>query len=266
MNVLGTTPDEMPRLITKKWVEVHDESGDANDRYKPSKQIRFKTSMLRSDLYDFSDAYIVVRGTIAATNPDNNAYGKKLPLKNNAPFVSYISKVNNTLVDNAEDLDVVMPAYNLLKYSENYSKATERFWNYYRDEPNSGADNKINYSVIDSKSFDYKTSITGKLQGNNTEKEAEIVVSNSWRILHMPLINCEITLNLTWSKNCVWTSKATRDANPDADPAVAEISDPAGAKFQIKDTKLYVPVVTLSTENDKTLLEQLKTGFRRTNY
>ena len=125
MNVLGTTPDEMPRLITKKWVEVHDESGDANDRYKPSKQIRFKTSMLRSDLYDFSDAYIVVRGTIAATNPDNNAYGKKLPLKNNAPFVSYISKVNNTLVDNAEDLDVVMPAYNLLKYSENYSKVLE---------------------------------------------------------------------------------------------------------------------------------------------
>ena len=80
----------------------------------------------------------------------------------------------------------------------------------------------------------------------------------------MPLINCEINLNLTWSKNCIWTSKATRDANPDADPEVAAISDPAGAKFQIKDTKLYVPVVTVSTGNGKTLLEQLKTGFRRT--
>ena len=153
MNVLGTSPDEMPKFITKKWVEVHDQSGDANDRYKPSNQISFKTSMLRSDLYDFSGSYIVVRGTIAATNPDNNAYDKKLPLKNNAPFVSCISKVNNTLFDNAEDLDVVMPAYNLLKYNKNYSKTTERFWNYYRDEPKSGAENKINYSIIDSKPF-----------------------------------------------------------------------------------------------------------------
>ena len=84
--------------------------------------------------------------------------------------------------------------HKLLEYSKNYSKATESFWNYYRDEPNSGANNNINYSVKDSKSFDYKASITGKLEGNNTEKEHEIVVplnylSNFWRILDVPFIN-----------------------------------------------------------------------------
>ena len=76
--------------------------------------------MLRSDLCDFSDAYIVLNGTITFTNPDNNAYDKKLPFKNNAPFVSCISEINNTLIGNAEDLDVVMPMYNLLEYSQNY--------------------------------------------------------------------------------------------------------------------------------------------------
>ena len=164
-----------------------------------------------------------------------------------------------------------MPMYNLLEYSKNYSKTTGSFWNYYRDEPNSGvggADNNINYSIKDSKSFDYKTSITGKLEGNNTEKEVEIVVplkhlSNFWRTLNVPLINCEINLILTWTENFVLTSKATRDANSEADPAVAAIDNPTNVTFKIADIKLYVPVVTLSTEDDKKLLEQLKTGFKR---
>ena len=76
-NLLDTTSDNVPRFITKKWVEVYDQSGSAENRYKPSKQIRFKTSVLRSDLCDSSDAYIVVKGTITVTNPDNNAYDKK---------------------------------------------------------------------------------------------------------------------------------------------------------------------------------------------
>ena len=141
----------------------------------------------------------------------------------------------------------------------------------YRDETNSGANNNINYSIKDSKSFDYKTSITGKLEGNNTEKEVEIVVplkylSNFWRTLNMPLINCEINLILTWSENCVLTSKATRDAVPaqGGNPAVAAIDNPTNATFKITDTTSYVPVVTLSTKNDKKLLEQLKKRFKRT--
>ena len=163
-NLLGTTPNEMPRFITKKWVEVHDQSGSAEDRYKPSKQIRFKTSMLRSDLCDFSDVYIVVEGKIAVIKPNSIMDDKKLAFKNNTMFVSCISKINNALIDNVQDLDVVMPMYNLLEYSKNYSKITGSFWNYYRDEPNSGLggnNNNVNYSIKDSKSFDYKTSIKG---------------------------------------------------------------------------------------------------------
>ena len=135
--------------------------------------------MLRSDRSDFSDAYIVVKKIITATDSNNNTYDKKLAFENNASFVSCILKINNTLLNNAEDLDVVMTMYNLLKYSKNCSKTTGSFWNYYRDEPNSslgGADSNIKYLIKDSKYFDYKTSITGKLEGNNTEREAEIIV------------------------------------------------------------------------------------------
>ena len=97
--------------------------------------------------------------------------------------------------------------------------------------------------------FDYKTSITEKLEGNNAEKNPEIVVplehlSNFWRTLDMPLINCEINLILIRSENCVMTCKTTRDVNPNANPAVAAINNPTNVDFKITDTTLYVPVVT----------------------
>ena len=92
--MLGTTLDEVLRLITKKWVKVHDQSGSADDRYKPSKQIRFKASMVRSDLFDYSDANIVAKGKITVTRLGSIMYDKKLSLKNNAPFTSCISKIN----------------------------------------------------------------------------------------------------------------------------------------------------------------------------
>ena len=115
----------MPRFITKKWIEVHDQSSTAKDGYKPSKQIRFKTSMLRSDLCNYSDAYIVVKGDINVEEA-NNRDRKKRPLgfKINAAFVSCISKINGVY------LDIVMPMYNLLKYSKNYSKKSGSLWNY----------------------------------------------------------------------------------------------------------------------------------------
>ena len=158
----------------------------------------------------------------------------------------------------------------MLEYSKNYSKTTGRFWNYYRDKPDSGArgaDNNINHPIKDSKSFDYKTSITGKLEGNNTKKEAKIVVplkilSHFWRPLDTSLINCEIDLILTWFKNCVITNKAYREAN--IETAVVRINNLINATLKITDIKLYIPVITLSIENDKTLLEQLRTGFKIT--
>ena len=82
--------------------------------------------MLGSDLCDYSDAYIVVKGKIIVTNPDNDAYEKKLAFKNNAPFTSCISKINNTLIDNAEDLDIVMSMYNLIEYSIDYKKKKKK--------------------------------------------------------------------------------------------------------------------------------------------
>ena len=94
-NLLDNISDKLPRCSTKKWKEVHYQFGET---YNTNKQIRFKTSMLRSDLCDYIDAYIVSKGQITVTNPNNNAnaYDKKLALKNNAPFLSCISKINNT--------------------------------------------------------------------------------------------------------------------------------------------------------------------------
>ena len=249
--------------------------------------------MLRSDLCDFSDAYIVLKGNIIVDKKylllmilmrpiiqqlmqlllimQTIMCLVKLVFKNNASFINCISKINGGQIDNAEDLDIVMPMYNLLEYSKNYRKTTGSLWNYYRDEPNSGINGGINYSIMGSKSFDYKANFIedGVTHNNLTKNDVKIVVplkylSNFWRSLNIPLINCEVELILTWFKNCVLIDKSTREANYAVDPNVYEIDNPENAIFEITDTKLYVPVVTLSKENDIKLLEQLKTGFKRT--
>ena len=153
VNLLDTTLDDndLPRFDTKKWIEVYDQS---EGNYNVNKEIRIKTSVLRWDLCDFSDAYIVVRGNIivdkktftandfdepnntetiatAINNANNNEFGKKkLAFKNNAPFINCTSKINVIKIDNAEALDVVIPMYNLLEYSKNYRKTTCSLWNY----------------------------------------------------------------------------------------------------------------------------------------
>ena len=118
-NLLGTMLDEVPKPNTKKWIAVHDQSGSADDRYNPSKQIRFKKSMRRSDLCDYSDAYIVVKGDITLTKTNGREIidirNRFSAFKGNEPFTNCISKMNNVLIDNAEDLDIVMIMYNLLE-------------------------------------------------------------------------------------------------------------------------------------------------------
>ena len=121
-NFLDTTflDKDLPRFVTKKWIEVYDQS---EKNYSPNKEIRIKASMLRSDLCDFSDAYIVVEGDITLEGDNNaNKRNKNLAFKNNAPFINCISKINSLKIDNAEDLDVVILMYNLLEYSKNYKK------------------------------------------------------------------------------------------------------------------------------------------------
>ena len=128
--LLGTTLYEASRFITKKWIEVHDQSGSAEDRYKPSKQITFKTSMLKSDLCDSSDAYVVYELLLLQEQEMRVKANRCLAFKNDAAFISCILKINNMLIDNAEDLDVAMPMYNLIEYSKNYRKTTSSLWNY----------------------------------------------------------------------------------------------------------------------------------------
>ena len=123
VNFLDATSDnkDLPKIVTKKWVEAYDQS---QGNYDVNKEIRIKTSMLRSDLCDFSDAYIVVKGTIAIVRPNNAKRNKSVAFKNSAPFINCILKINGVKIDNAEDLDVVMSMYNLLEYSKNYKKTT----------------------------------------------------------------------------------------------------------------------------------------------
>ena len=228
--------------------------------------------MLRSDLCDYSDAYIVVKGDITLEGDnDANKRNKNLAFKNNAPFINCISKINGVKIDNAEDLDVVMPMYNLLKYSKNCRKTTGSLRNYYKDEPSDPLSSN-------SESFKYKTSITGNncnvgageagYDANKVGKnETEIFIplkhlSNFLKSLNIPLINCEVELILTWPKNCVLADMTVRDAQDD-NPAIVA---PLGLEFQITGTKLFAPAVTLSKENDAKLLQHLKTEFKRTAF
>ena len=133
--------------------------------------------------------------------------------------------------------------YNLIEYCDNHSKTTVSLWQYYRDDPND--------NLTDSESFKSKVKITGKTPNNGNTKDVEIIVplkylSNFWRTLEMPLINCEVNLSFTWSKDCVSTN------------SIGE------GKFAITETKLYVPDVTLSTKDNEKLLQQLKSGFKKT--
>ena len=212
-----------------------------------------------------------MKGVIAVTNPDDAKRNKAVAFKNTAPFINCISEMNGVQTDNAEDLDVIMPMYNLLGYSKNYRKTTGSLWNHYRDGP-------IDLLSSGSKSFKYKTSITGNTYnvdageaGYDADKvgknETEITVPlkhliNFCRTLNIPLINCEIELILTWSQNCALADMTARAAGNNNDPPA--IVAPTGSEFQIIDTKLHIPVATLSQENDKKRLEQLKSGFKRT--
>ena len=201
IDLLGGTVDitNLPKYTTVKWIEVY---GESVGTYNPNKNFRFKAPELRNYLCNWSDAYLIVTGKISVTIPNDNAYDKKLAPKNNVPFITCVTRINNVLIDHWQDLDLIMPMYNLTSYSKNYQKTSGSLWNYYRDEPSSGVENNINYSVEGSKSFDYKTDLVRKLEGKNRELEnIKITVpikylSKFFRSLEIPLINCEIYLDL----------------------------------------------------------------------
>ena len=232
-NLIDDTPNQPSKFRTRNWVEINDESRGA---YNVNSQIKFKTTMLISSLCDYSDACILVKGTIsvnntAATGAAVNNTNKKVIFKNCAPFTNCISEIKNTQTDNAKDIDIVMPMYNLIEYSDNYAKTSGSLWQYCKDIPAQDANN-INEEFTEGNttdSFKFKPKITGQT-GNDGTKDVKIIVplkylSNFWRTLEMPLINCEVNLILIWSSTCALVSTNIRNQN---------------ATFAITDTKLYV--------------------------
>ena len=174
--------------------------------------------------------------------------------KNCAPFTNCISEINNTQIDNAKDIDIVMPMYNLIEYSDNYAKTTGSLWQYCKDIPARDNNDEITEFTAGNPtdSFNFKVKITGRT-GDDGTKNVEIMVplkylSNFWRTLEMPLINCEVNLILTRSSTCVLIATNIPNQN---------------ATFAITDTKLYVTVVTLSAQENTKFLQQLKSGFKR---
>ena len=244
------------KFRTRNWIEINDES---RGTYNVNSQIKFKTTMLKSSLCDYSDAYILVKGTISVNNTAAqgaaaNNTNKKVIFKNCAPFTNCISEINNTQIENAKDIDIVMPMYNLIEHSDNYAKSTGSLWQFCKDIPARNANDEIIEFTLDNTtdSFKFKAKITGQTEDDGT-KDVEIMVllkylSNFWRTLEMPLIICEFNLILTWSSTCVII--ATNIPNQ-------------AVIFEITDTKLYVPVVTLSTQENTKFLQQLKSGFKR---
>ena len=128
--MLDNASNQPSKFKTKNWFEINDES---RETYNANRQIKFKTTMLKPSLCDYSDEYILVKGTItvddtSAADAAANNTKKKVIFKNCAPFTNCISKINNTKIDNAKDIDIVMPMYNLIEYSDNYSKTSGSLW------------------------------------------------------------------------------------------------------------------------------------------
>ena len=241
-NVLGSESENLSKFVTREYGRVH----SLSNTYNENKSIRFKTPMLRSDLYDYADAYILINGTITVT-----AAAGANNIRDNAPFVSCITRINGKLIEDADDLDIVMPMPNLLEYS-NYRKTIGSLYNYYRDElTNDNNNNFANRNVVNSNTFKYRNKIIGNTYnadaaaaGYDANKsgtqEVEIAIplkhlANFWRALNIPLISCEVYLELKWNKNCVINSLNQRQV--DAGPPVVKDGAPTGASLAINACK-----------------------------
>ena len=208
INLLGKIDTDSKHFATKKWYIINDEN---NTNYGVNKDtstdnpdaIKYDTRSFKSNLCDYTEAYILVDGTIRAAAADANT---RLVLKNCAPFTKCNLEINDEHIDTAENLDIVMPMYNLIEYSDNYQDSSATLYQYKRDEPpevNAIAD----LTVDNSSSFKYKISLLGTpvFAENIARRSVNVVVplkylSNFFKSLEMPLINCKIKLNLTWKK------------------------------------------------------------------
>ena len=169
--MLNNESDQPSKFRTRNWLEINDES---RGNYANS-NIKFKTTMPRSNLCNYTDSYILVKGTITITGAGDNDAARRADerdkgviFKNCAPFTKCIIRINNTDIDNTQDMNIVMSMYNLIDYSDNYLKNSGSLWHYYKDYPN---DNLAN-----SESFKFKVKITGKTPAAGNTKDVEIIV------------------------------------------------------------------------------------------
>ena len=249
VNLLGDTNNESSKFATRKWYVINDQDntdyGEGNGNVTT---VKFEIKFIKSNLCGYWDTYILVTGNITATGGDANT---RVAFKNCAPFTKCITHINDEHVDNADNLDIIMPMYNLIEYSDNYWDTSGNLWQFKRDEQNMNNGNPANVTTDDSSSFKYKSSFFKPLTAadNGVFKDVKIAVplkylSNFWRSLEMPLINCKIHLELNWSKDCV-------------------MSTIADTTFK---TMLYVPIVTLSSKDNVKLVKLLEEGFKRPVY
>ena len=153
--MIDDASNQPSKFKTKNWVEIN---GQSRGIYNVNSQIKFKTTMLKSSLCDYSDAYILVKEKITISGAGDDAAARQADERDKGvacgPFTNCISEINNTQIDNAKDIDTVMPMYNLIEHSDNYAKTSGNLWQYYRDKPND--------NLVDSESFKSKIKTTGK--------------------------------------------------------------------------------------------------------
>ena len=256
INLLDKIDTDSKHFTPKKWYIINDEN---NTNYGVNKDtgadnpdtIKYDTRVLKPNLCDYAEAYILVDSTIRATNTVN---ATRLALKNCALFTKCNLEINDEYVDTAENLDIVMPMYNLIEYSDNHQDSSATLYQYKRDEPPED-DAVADLTADNSSSSKYKINLLGNpvVANNVARRNVKVVVplkylSNFFRSLEMPLINCKIKLNLTWKKESTLST------------------DVGEAVFIINDTKLHVPVVILSKEDNKDLIEQQNKGLQRSIY
>ena len=249
INLLDSNDNESQKFATKRWYIINDPN-TGNNAYgngEDSTTIKFEIKVIKPNLCDYSDAHILVTGNI-----QNKPANSVVAFKNCAPFRTCDVTINDQHIEKAEDLDIVMPMYNLLEYSDNYQNSTGSLYRFKRNEPPDDNANVAN----DTTGLVYKSKLIKGTDDNNVNNVKLVVslkyVSNFFRSLEMPLVNCKIDLELTWHKDCMISS-----ANAAANQVVS---------FMITDTKLYVPIVTLSTKDNTNLTKQLNEVFKRTIY
>ena len=200
--MLNSSENEYSKFATKKWYIIDSETSGA---YSEDQSIKFLTNSIESSLIpDYSDAYILATGNIASGGNDTKA-----AFKNCAPFRKCRREINETFVDEAEYINIARPIYNLIEYSDNYSDICGSLWHFNRDEqPNENNGEPSNVSANNSSPFKYKSNLIGVIPNGGRKNGVKIAVpskylSNFWRSLEMPLINCKIELSLTWNQNCI---------------------------------------------------------------